>query len=49
MSKESKHRREDRKKPAHTLKEKRALKHEKRQHQHEHRIDDTRGPADQNQ
>lgn len=40
MSKESKHRREDRKKPSKSLKEKRALKQEKRKHKGEHLIDD---------
>jgi hypothetical protein len=41
MSKESKHRREERKKPTMSIKERRAKKNEKRQHKHEqHRIDD---------
>ncbi len=41
MSKESKHRREDRKKATMTLKERRAKKHEKKVHKNEHRIDET--------
>lgn len=41
MSKESKHRREDRKKPTMSLKERRAKKHEKKSHKQEHRIDET--------
>lgn len=45
MSKESKHRREERKKPSMTLKERRARKHEKQLLKHEHRISDT--PAGQ--
>lgn len=36
MSKETKHRKDERKKPALSLKEKRARKHEKQQHKHEH-------------
>lgn len=40
MSKESKHRREDKKKPTMTLKERRAKKHEKRHPQQDHRIED---------
>lgn len=39
MAKESKHRREDKKKPQMTLKERRAKKHEKKVHKHEHQID----------
>lgn len=41
MAKESKHRREDRKKPQMTLKERRAKKHEKKFHkyEHEHQVD----------
>lgn len=35
MAKESKHRRDDRKKPTMTLKERRALKHNKRLHRDE--------------
>jgi len=38
MSKESKHRRDARKKPSMTLKERRAKKQEKRQHRQEHGI-----------
>lgn len=41
MSKESKHRKEDRKKASMTLKERRAKKHEKKMHKQEHRIDET--------
>lgn len=40
MSKESKHRREDRKKATMSLKERRAKKHEKKAHKQEHRIDE---------
>lgn len=40
MSKESKHRKEDRKKPSMTLKERRAKKHEKRKLKIEHQIED---------
>ena len=41
MSKDSsKHRREDRKKPALSLKERRAKKHEKKQHKSDYRIED---------
>lgn len=39
MAKESKHRREDKKKPQMTLKERRAKKHEKKFHKEEHQID----------
>lgn len=39
MAKESKHRKDIRKKPALTLKEKRARKHEKKLHKSEHHID----------
>lgn len=39
MAKESKHRREDRKKPQLTLKERRAKKQEKRLYKPEHHID----------
>lgn len=38
MAKESKHRREDKKKPLMSLKERRAKKHEKKQHKDEHRV-----------
>lgn len=41
MSKGIKHRREERKKPALTLKERRARKHEKKAQKQEHRIDQT--------
>ena len=41
MAKESKQRRDVRKKPTMTLKERRAKKHEKRQMRHEHQIDQT--------
>lgn len=40
MVKESKHRKESKKKPTMSLKERRAKKHEKRQHKQEHRIDE---------
>lgn len=40
MAKESKHRREDRKKPQMTLKERRAKKHEKKMHKQQHFIDE---------
>lgn len=40
MSKESKHRKEDRKKPQLTLKERRARKQEKKHHKNEHQIDE---------
>lgn len=40
MSKDHKHRKEDKKKPIMSLKERRAKKHEKRQHKIEHRIED---------
>jgi len=39
MAKESKHRREERKKPQMTLKERRAKKHEKKFHKPEHQMD----------
>lgn len=39
MSKEFKHRRDEKKKPQLTLKERRAKKHEKKAHKHEHMID----------
>jgi uncharacterized membrane protein len=39
MTKESKHRREDKKKPQMTLKERRAKKHEKKYHKLDHQID----------
>lgn len=39
MGKETKHRREDKKKPTLSLKEKRARKQEKR-HKHDHRIEE---------
>lgn len=38
MAKESKHRKDVKKKPLLTLKERRAKKHEKRQHKPEHEI-----------
>lgn len=38
MAKESKHRRDERKKPTMTLKEKRAKKWEKKHHKHEEEI-----------
>lgn len=38
MAKESKHRRDERKKPTLSLKEKRAKKHEKKRHKEEHHI-----------
>lgn len=40
MVKEAKRRKEDKKKPQMSLKERRAKKHEKRQHKSEHRIDE---------
>jgi hypothetical protein len=40
MSRESKHRKDQRKKPSMTLKERRAKKHEKKQHKPEHLIGD---------
>lgn len=40
MAKESKYQREDKKKPQMTLKERRAKKHEKKQHKYEHQIDE---------
>lgn len=40
MAKESKHRKDERKKPSMTLKERRAKKHEKRLHKPEHRVDE---------
>ncbi len=40
MSKEFKHQKKDKKKPTMTLKERRAKKHEKRQHRQEHNIDE---------
>lgn len=40
MAKESKHRKEDKKKPQLSLKERRAKKHEKKQHKLEHHIDE---------
>lgn len=40
MVKESKHRKESKKKPTMSLKERRAKKHEKRQQKLEHRIDE---------
>lgn len=39
MAKESRHHRDERKKPTMTLKERRAKKHEKRAQKHEHLID----------
>lgn len=41
MAKESKHKKDVRKKPTMTLKERRNKKHEKRHHKIEHRIDDS--------
>ncbi len=41
MSKEMKHRRDDKKKATMTLKERRAKKHEKKHQKQEHRIDET--------
>ena len=38
MAKESKHRKDVRKKPSMTLKERRAKKHEKRMHKQEHQF-----------
>lgn len=38
MSKETKQRRDERKKPQMSLKERRAKKHEKRQHRSEHNV-----------
>lgn len=40
MAKESKHRKDERKKPTMTLKERRAKKHEKRMQKLDHRIDE---------
>jgi hypothetical protein len=40
MSKEQKHRKDERKKPTMSLKERRAKKHEKQQQKHEHRVDE---------
>lgn len=45
MSKESKHRREDRKQPTMSLKERRAKKHEKKFGKIEHRTPETLGGA----
>ncbi len=39
MAKETKHRRDERKKPTMTLKERRALKHEKRQLKQGHQVE----------
>lgn len=39
MAKESKHRKDERKKPTMSLKERRAKKHAKREQKHEHQID----------
>ena len=41
MAKESKHRKDSRKKPTLSLKEKRAKKHEKKQHRFEHAVDES--------
>lgn len=41
MAKESRQRRDQKKKPTMSLKERRAKKHEKRQLRHEHQIDET--------
>lgn len=47
MAKESKHRRDERKKPALSLKEKRAKKWEKKHHREEHEVfTEPRGPAE---
>lgn len=40
MAKESKHRKDARKKPTMTLKERRMKKHQKREQKHEHFIDE---------
>ena len=40
MSKESKHRKDERKKPTMSLKERRARKHEKKARREEHRIEE---------
>lgn len=39
MGKEMRHHRDEKKKPAHSIKEKRALKHEKRMHRQEHQFE----------
>lgn len=39
MGKELKHRKDQKKKPLMTLKERRAKKHEKQQHKHDHQIE----------
>jgi hypothetical protein len=44
MAKESKHRRDERKKPSMSLKERRAKKHEKKRMKHEHQIS-SEGPV----
>ncbi len=40
MARETKHRKDQKKKPTMTLKERRAKKHEKKQHRFEHQIDE---------
>lgn len=40
MAKESKHRKDERKKPTMSLKERRAKKHEKREQKHVHLVDE---------
>lgn len=40
MAKEAKFRKDERKKPTMTLKERRAKKHEKKQQKHEHQVDE---------
>lgn len=44
MAKESKHRRDERKKPTMSLKERRARKHEKKTQKQEHRVDNLGEP-----
>lgn len=44
MAKESKHRRDERKKPTMSLKERRARKHEKKIQKQEHRVDNLGEP-----
>ena len=41
MARETKHRKDQKKKPTLTLKERRAKKHEKKQHRFEHQIDES--------
>jgi hypothetical protein len=45
MGKELKHRRDEKKKPLMSIKERRAMKHEKRQHRQEHQFDGGNTPA----